>query len=346
MPIEINREAQKSCAAREQIPKRERLRLANRDFFQGKLCALMMKLAVVAVICTPHLANAQDEAFDALLREEILASDPSVSKYEELNLPKPQPLNSAPRNSDPIPLVDILDAEDAPTRNSKSSGRRTRARAVAIEPPTGPRQGAAKPLSRLESLRRRMNASERVEEENVQRIDGKIIRLRKLMAEKRKRAETKSISLQSEMPAKLPTPASPSDDRPAFDSILSEAIAITDKPVDRIALANNLFASGELALAQKMYESIELKEVSEAQKVWIQYQMAGCLRRLDNSQEAQSLYRTVAASKVAPHWAKRARWWLNTMSSSARIKERQVKMVNTLVQLKEATDELLTDEDK
>ena len=108
-----------------------------------------------------------------------------------------------------------------------------------------------------------MNASEREEESNVQRCDGKIGRLRKLMEAKRKRAETKSISLETDK-LTLPKPdVSPSDERPAFDSILSEAIAVTDKPVDRIALANNLFASGELALAQKIYESIDLNEVTE-----------------------------------------------------------------------------------
>jgi hypothetical protein len=294
------------------------------------------------------MALAQDDAFDALLRDEILASAPADGDSADLDPPKPQPLNATRSDSDPIPLKELLNPAGFLPPKKATKSRRGSSLNVVLEPASGGRTGSMTPMERLDSLRRRMNASERDEEANVQRIDGKIGRLRKLMEAKRKRAETKSVSLESDKSAlTLPKPdVSPSDDRPAFDSILSEAIAVTDKPVDRIALANNLFASGELALAQKIYESIDLNEVSESQKVWIQYQMAGCFRRLDSSQEAQSLYRTVAASKAAPHWAKRARWWLNTMSSSARIKERQVKMVNTLVQLKEATDELLTDEDK
>ncbi len=93
--------------------------------------------------------------------------------------------------------------------------------------------------------------------------------------------------------------------------------AATKKPVDRLALADNLFGSREFPLAREIYEALLTKSPNSEDAVWLRYQIACCHRKLDNRSKAQQYYRVVAGQKHSQILADNARWWLD------RIEQRQ-----------------------
>ena len=192
-----------------------------------------------------------------------------------------------------------------------------------------------------------MSDGELVEQQKVRKIEDKIDRIKWLIEQKRKRTQAQPAAKPPIVTPATP-PESPNNAAPeSLEAILGDMDVITEKSVDPMGLANNLFAIGELNLALKMYEEIlgsDDLELQPGNRVWVQYQVAGCYRRLGNSQKAETVYRAVAGNKVAPFWAERSRWWLTSMGATARIKERDIKLVNTLNKLKELTNELSEDE--
>jgi tetratricopeptide (TPR) repeat protein len=86
---------------------------------------------------------------------------------------------------------------------------------------------------------------------------------------------------------------------------------IIQGPIDRVGLADNLFALGEYLIALEMYSQIDAEKFPPAELVWIKYQSAGCLRRLHRIPEAQEQYRRLAAQHEVPWLATMSRWWLD-----------------------------------
>lgn len=95
--------------------------------------------------------------------------------------------------------------------------------------------------------------------------------------------------------------------------------AVVDGPVDRIGLANNLFAINENVIALEMYQQVETKNLTPGEKYWIMLQKASCLRRLDRIPEAKEAYRRLAGEKDAGFLAKTARWWLDRIEDRVQL---------------------------
>lgn len=222
---------------------------------------------------------------------------------------------------------------------------------------------------RLQELRQSVNSLKSARGQRVRNIDDKVSRLRRLMAmsvEQCRDLDAAAMTKNPPPPATTPAPNGipsaplpiPNPDtlppppanvagesmppKESIESLMGNAIAISDKAVDQMGLANNLFATGEISLALRIYENVNLNELNASDQTWARYQMAGCHRRLNNEKQAESLYRIVAAAgKSSPYCAQKARWWLDTMRKTARLKQRHLGVVNTLVQLKEASNELV-----
>ena len=88
---------------------------------------------------------------------------------------------------------------------------------------------------------------------------------------------------------------------------------VVEGPIDRLGLANNLYAVGEYALALRMYEHVEQSELSAQQQIWAEYQAANCLRRLGKSGEASNCYRKIAGQPEAGWLSDQSRWWVDTL---------------------------------
>ena len=106
----------------------------------------------------------------------------------------------------------------------------------------------------------------------------------------------------------------PQDDAPVKSPHTSmiENIVV-DGPIDRLGLANNLFAVGQYPLALEMYQQTATADLTAQQHFWVEYQTANCLRRLGNPTEASNRYRKLAEHPEAGWLSQQAHWWVETL---------------------------------
>jgi tetratricopeptide (TPR) repeat protein len=109
-------------------------------------------------------------------------------------------------------------------------------------------------------------------------------------------------------------------------------------PIDRIALADNLFALGENLIALEMYSQVNVEFLSTADKVWVEYQSAGCLRRLNRIPEAQERYRRLVAQQDEKWLSDLSRWWLNRIDDREEAVQELANYQRLLTALKESLD--------
>ncbi len=115
--------------------------------------------------------------------------------------------------------------------------------------------------------------------------------------------------------------------------------AITDEPVDRVALANNLFGAGEIQLALEIYQELEQSNLQKDDQLWVQYQIANCLRRLGDTGKAEGNYRLIAGSAKAGFLADYARWWLDAIEKRRDLKKRLQQLQQSLEVLGKQSNE-------
>lgn len=135
--------------------------------------------------------------------------------------------------------------------------------------------------------------------------------------------------LQNLIPPPEPVPSSVFADGMAAEAIL-------DGPVDRIGLADNLYAIGELQIALEMYQQVDLTQLKESEWFWVKYQIASCFRRLGQTGDAQDQYRRLAGQKKAGWLAATARWWLDQMDARAALEQeikRQDEVISALTEV-------------
>ncbi|MCA9177071.1 MAG: tetratricopeptide repeat protein [Planctomycetales bacterium] len=103
----------------------------------------------------------------------------------------------------------------------------------------------------------------------------------------------------------------------------------TSEAVDRVSLADSLYAAGRLPLALQIYREVADTETSDG-KVWVNYQIANSLRRLRQADEAEKVYREVAA-ETSPRWiVDSAKWWLATHQRQTQLRRELEQINNTL----------------
>jgi tetratricopeptide (TPR) repeat protein len=148
-------------------------------------------------------------------------------------------------------------------------------------------------------------------------------------------------------PAVAATPAaeSPADpshappDASGEPHILVVSDVVVDN-VDRLALADTLLASGNVAEALGVYTELVKGGQVKADDPWLLFQLAACDRRLGKLDEASDKYRRVVAAEQ-PEWLiPLARWWLAAIEDRERLTSNSVKLGDLLQQL----DALVTNE--
>ncbi len=131
------------------------------------------------------------------------------------------------------------------------------------------------------------------------------------------------------LPESADIPSSPN----AASAVLAQQLAgsaLVEGPVDRIGLADNLYGMGEIVIALQMYDNVETTALSVAEKHWITFQSASCLRRLNRIPEAQERYRRLAGEKDAGWLAKAAMWWLDHIDQRSEV-ESQIRRYQELI---------------
>ncbi|WP_145371359.1 hypothetical protein [Maioricimonas rarisocia] len=124
---------------------------------------------------------------------------------------------------------------------------------------------------------------------------------------------------------------------PFADSVVAEG------PIDRLGLADSLFASGENALALELYRQLETSGdgLEAHDRYWVRYQIGCCYRRLNNIDEAQKWYRGVVADKEAGWVGELARWWLDHLEERFRMRGDAQTLQQTMQALEKQVNEQL-----
>lgn len=142
----------------------------------------------------------------------------------------------------------------------------------------------------------------------------------------------------------LPEPVAPAETPPMM--IVKEPATATEtapvsitSTVDKLALANNLFAQGKSSTAKAIYEKLASTPQDPSDAVWIRYQLACCYRIDGQIKEAIKLYRNVGGNKVDSYWASRAQWWLDFIGRSQQLDEKRNSLEKQLEKLKKAIDD-------
>jgi TolA-binding protein len=105
--------------------------------------------------------------------------------------------------------------------------------------------------------------------------------------------------------------------------------------INRLALGDSLFGTGQTELALQAYSNIELTKVAAVDRYWIEYQIANCHRRLGNVPEAQQRYRKLAGLVDAGWCAGHARWWLDALATRSELQKNLEAVKHSLKSMEE-----------
>jgi hypothetical protein len=187
-----------------------------------------------------------------------------------------------------------------------------------------------------------------LDEQRRQRLDAlrkQIEMLDKILGAKAATPGEESPSTPLAKPHEPPPPATPSAEassphgeanhpaKPKPTPIPTEQ-ALGGDPVDPLALADSLFGADEIQLALETYRALPPDKRSETDRRWIQYQIASCLRRLDQTGAAEQAYRELLAEKNNDLLGVQARWWLDTIERHKRLRTSLQGLETTLGTLK------------
>ena len=96
---------------------------------------------------------------------------------------------------------------------------------------------------------------------------------------------------------------------------------IVDGAIDRLGLANNLYAIGDYLVAREMYEHTDMAELTAQQQIWAEYQIANCLRRMGQKAEASNRYRRIAAQPEAGWLSEQSAWWVDVLEQTRQLEK-------------------------
>jgi hypothetical protein len=122
---------------------------------------------------------------------------------------------------------------------------------------------------------------------------------------------------------------------PAPEATSHTTETVAGASINRLALGDSLFGTGQTELALQAYSSIELIRLPSTDRYWIEYQIANCHRRLGNIPEAQQRYRKLAGLVDAGWCAGHARWWLDALNTRAELQKNLETVKNSLKSMEE-----------
>ena len=105
--------------------------------------------------------------------------------------------------------------------------------------------------------------------------------------------------------------------------------------VDAIALADNLFAAGDVEGAMRKYQMLTKKRLPVSHKRWVIYQVACCHRRLGNIPAAEVIYRELASVTDKTTVPTQARWWLDALQRRKEAEERLDRVRFTIASMEQ-----------
>jgi len=94
-----------------------------------------------------------------------------------------------------------------------------------------------------------------------------------------------------------------------------DAQQILARPVDQLALADSLYRSQDFEFAHDLYVKLLESPSMTAHRLWIEYQLAACLRQLNRPQDAAAHLRNIVGSDEEHELVAFAKWWLEQLEN-------------------------------
>ncbi len=134
--------------------------------------------------------------------------------------------------------------------------------------------------------------------------------------------ESGNLATDSKSPDQISQQIPVQSSQDQADNRNTEQLILNKKPVDEIALANNLVAIGSYDTAIKLLRKIlksKNKKLTVKQKNWLIYQLGVCYRARGLYDEALRQFRIAANSKVSDISTSMAKWWIGQIDSQQKI---------------------------
>ncbi len=240
---------------------------------------------------------------------------------------------SVPANDPSVLQPALAGTPDAPAALAPRSQAGAWGRGEAAENPKTGLEQLSQELARLQTLRHAL-AAERTQ--GVAEADSpgdstaeQISKLRLRLGELLTRASTQGTRDRTKNAAKpVPPPQAsfaappaaavklvpqPPSKEPKQDKAKGAFATGDDKPVDALSLAAELFNLGDYEGALHAYQMVDPKSIGAEVRISVQYMTATCLRRLGKLEEAETMYREVANSRVDEMVTDCAQWQLSSI---------------------------------
>jgi hypothetical protein len=112
------------------------------------------------------------------------------------------------------------------------------------------------------------------------------------------------------------TPHKPESTKSASSSLIK---GLPTSAIDRVYVADNLFAAGEYALANDIYLQVDRRSISGDEAGWVEFQLANCSRRLGRIDDAKKRYRRVVADPTLGWLQDLAKWRLDAIDEAEQL---------------------------
>lgn len=105
--------------------------------------------------------------------------------------------------------------------------------------------------------------------------------------------------------------------------------------IDRVHVADNLFAAAEYVLANEIYEQVDRKSISVDESGWVEFQLANCSRRLGRIDDAKKRYRRVVSDPTLGWLQDMAKWRLDAIDEREQLIKEHSRLEAAIQQFSE-----------
>ncbi len=96
--------------------------------------------------------------------------------------------------------------------------------------------------------------------------------------------------------------------------------------IDRVHVADNLFAAAEYVLASEIYLQVDRKAISADESGWVEFQLANCSRRLGRIDDAKKRYRRVVSDPTLGWLQDMAKWRLDAIDEREQLMQEHARL--------------------
>ncbi|QDT53800.1 hypothetical protein Pan44_18240 [Caulifigura coniformis] len=119
------------------------------------------------------------------------------------------------------------------------------------------------------------------------------------------------------------SPAAPETSKAAASSLIK---GLPVSALDRVYVADNLFAAGEYVLADEIYQQVDRKAISGNESGWVEFQLANCSRRLGRIDDARKRYRRIVADPTLGWLQDMAKWRLDAIDEREQLVKEHARL--------------------